>query len=101
MYAIITCGGKQHKAVVGAYLHVEKINAELKTVIKLPVDMLVDGDAVKRGGEIANSYVEAEVTGHGKEKKIIIYKYKAKKTYRKKQGHRQPYTTIKVVNIIA
>ena len=61
--------------------------------------MIVDGDKVKAGNDVKNSVVEAEVVEHGKDKKIIVFKYKAKKNYRRTQGHRQPYTTLKIISI--
>ena len=61
--------------------------------------MIVDGDKVKAGDDVKKSVVEAEVVGNGKEKKVVVFKYKAKKNYRRTQGHRQPYTTLKIVSI--
>ena len=61
--------------------------------------MIVDGDKVKAGNDVKNSVVEAEVVEHGKDKKIVVFKYKAKKNYRRTQGHRQPYTTLKIISI--
>ena len=101
MYAIVKTGGKQHKVEQGKYFFAEKINAEVGTKIELPV-LLVSDDAGKItvGNPIVkNAKVVAEVLAHGKDSKIVVYKYKAKKNERKKQGHRQPFTKLNVVSI--
>ena len=68
--------------------------------IKLDVLMLVDGDKVTNGNPLVkNAEVVAEVVSHGKEDKIVVFKYKAKKNYRRKQGHRQPFTALKIVSV--
>ena len=100
MYAIIQTGGKQYKVEKDLKLKVEKLDVESGTV-KLDVLMIVDGDKVTVGNPIAGAYAEAEVLGSGKGDKIIVYKYKAKKNERRRQGHRQPYTLIKVNSIVA
>ena len=99
MYAIVVTGGKQYKVEESQLLEVEKLSATEGTV-KLDVIMIVDGDKVVTGNPIANAYVEAEVVGEGKGKKIVVYKYKAKKNERRRQGHRQPYTLLKIKAIV-
>ncbi|MDE7163113.1 MAG: 50S ribosomal protein L21 [Clostridia bacterium] len=99
MYAIFDNGNKQYKVSVGDTLKVEKLDAEVGATVTFPVVLTADGESVKVGKEVEKVLVTAEVLSHGKEKKIIVFKYKAKKNERKKQGHRQPYTSIKVTAI--
>lgn len=99
MYAIIETGGKQYMAKVGDTLFVEKLAAnEGENVTIKAVAVSKDGNLVT--GENAGT-ITAKVVSHGKAKKIIVFKYKAKKDYRRKQGHRQPYTKITVEAINA
>ena len=99
MYAIFDNGNKQYKVSVGDTLKVEKLDAEVGATVTFPVVLTADGESVKVGKEVEKVLGTAEVLSHGKEKKIIVFKYKAKKNERKKQGHRQPYTSIKVTAI--
>ena len=97
MYAVIVCGGKQYKVKKGDVIEVEKITGDEKSgKIELDVLMTVDGD--KMDTSPAKKAV-AEVVSQGKGKKIVVYKYKAKKNSRRKMGHRQPFTKIKIVSI--
>ena len=99
MYAVVSVGGKQYKVSEGQVFDVERMNANVGDKVNLEVLMLVDGEIVKAGKEASNSEVVAEVLGHGKDAKILVFKYKAKKHTKKQQGHRQPFTTLKVVSI--
>lgn len=94
MYAIIETGGKQYMAKVGDTLFVEKLDANEGDTVTLKAVAVSSDAGLKTGAEAGN--VTAKVVGHGKSKKIIVFKYKAKKDYRRKQGHRQPYTKITV-----
>ena len=100
-FAIIKTGGKQYKVKEGDVFQVEKLNVEEDG--KLIFDKVLlkgDGDDIEVGQPyIKNLDVEAEVIKHGKGDKKIIFRYKPKKRYRKKTGHRQPYTEVKVINI--
>ena len=99
MYAIVATGGKQYKAEKDQVIKVEKIKAEVGETVDLQALMLVDGDKVIVG-EAANSVsVKAEVVAQDKE--VVIFKYKSKKNERKRQGHRQPYTALKIKEITA
>lgn len=100
MYAVIETGGKQYKVSKDESLKVEKLSVVGGEKIKLGVVMLVDDGKVLVGKDVDGAYVEAEVLEQNKEKKVIVYKYKAKKNERKRQGHRQPYTLIKVTDIV-
>jgi len=99
MYAIIENGNKQYKVSEGDIVKLEKLNAAVDAKVELNVIMVVDGETVKLGDEIANAKVTATVVRQDKEKKIIVFKYKAKKNVRKKQGHRQPFTAVKIESI--
>lgn len=96
MYAIIRTGGKQYKVESGDEIMVEKLDAEIGADVTFDVLMLC-GDEVVVGKPVVEGVVaKAKVIEHGKGKKVIVFKYKPKKNYRKKQGHRQPYTMVKI-----
>lgn len=100
MYAIIVSGGKQYKASVNDIVEVEKLDAEAGDKVELDVLMVVDGTKVSTGKPfVKNTKALAEVVRHGKQAKINIFKYKPKKRVRKKQGHRQLFTAIKILEI--
>lgn len=97
MYAIIRTGGKQYNVSVGDEVLVEKLNAEVGEEVSFEVLMLADDSGIKIGTPVVEGVsAKAEVVKHGKGKKVIVFKYKPKKNYRKKQGHRQPYTMVKI-----
>lgn len=97
MKAIFVTGGKQYYVSEGDVLYVEKINAEAGKIVKFDEVLFVDGIL---GNPVVNgASVECKVEKHGKNKKIIVFKYRPKKKYRKKQGHRQPYTKLVVTKI--
>ena len=99
MYAIIENGGKQYNVSEGYVLKVEKLPAEVGAQVTFNVVMISDGTGVKVGKEVANAKVTAKVEAQDKFRKIIVFKYKAKKNERKKQGHRQPFTAVKIEKI--
>ena len=100
MYAVIETGGKQYRVQEGDVITVEKLNAEAgETVVFDKVLLMSDGKEVKVGTPYLTSAVTGSVVENGKGKKVIIFKYKAKKDYRKKQGHRQPYTMVKIESL--
>ena len=100
MYAIVTTGGKQYKVSQDDIINVEKLDAKVGDKVNLDVLMLVDGDNVTNGNPLVkNAEVVAEVVEQGKEDKIVVFKYKAKKNYRRKQGHRQPFTALKIISV--
>ena len=99
MYEIIETGGKQYKVSEGDVIKVEKLNAEGKYTFN-SVLAIGNGDDFKVGAPtVAGASVEASVIGNGKAKKVIVYKYKPKKTFHKKKGHRQPFTELKIEKI--
>ena len=97
MYAIVKVGGKQYKVEPNTYFKSEKIHAEVGEKVELPCLLVADGENVEIASNTAK--VVCEVMEEGKDKKVVVYKYKAKKNIRKTQGHRQPYTKLKVVSI--
>ena len=101
MYAVVKTGGKQYKVSEGDLLKVEKIDGESGDVIELTeVLMVADGDKVEIGTPILPSAcVVCQIVKHGKAKKIIVFKSKRRKGYRKKQGHRQIYTNLRINEI--
>lgn len=100
MYAVIETGGKQYRVKAGDVITVEKLNVEVGEKITFDkVLMSGDGKELKVGKPYVDTVVEGEVVENGKGKKVIIFKYKAKKDYRKKQGHRQPYTMIEIKSV--
>jgi large subunit ribosomal protein L21 len=103
MYAVIQTGGKQYRVAEGETLRVEKLVASPGDKLSfVPLLFADDGGNVQVGRpNVSGIKVEAEVLEQGRGKKIIIFKYKRRKSYRRKQGHRQPFTALKVVSIKA
>ncbi|MDO5564395.1 MAG: 50S ribosomal protein L21 [Eubacteriales bacterium] len=100
MYAIVESGGKQYKVSVGDTIRVEKIESnEGDKIILDKVLMFVDKDIKMGTPYITDSKVEATVVKNDKAKKVIVYRYKRKSGYHKKNGHRQPYTELKIDSI--
>lgn len=100
MYAIVKSGGKQYKVTEGLVFETELQNAEKGATVKLDCILYsADDGKVLLGADAAKVKVSAEIVEHGKEKKMIVFKYKAKKNIRKKQGHRQPFTKLRVTGI--
>lgn len=96
MYAVIEAGGKQYRVQEGDVITVEKIKAEVGETVTFNTLLISAEGEVKVGAPYLNDVVTGTVVEHGKGQKVIIFKYKAKKDYRKKQGHRQPYTMVKI-----
>jgi large subunit ribosomal protein L21 len=98
MFAVITSGGKQYRVEEGDVLKVEKLKGEAGDKLDM-VALFIAGDKILTGEEAAKFTVSAEVVDHGKHKKIYIRKYKSGIQYRKRTGHRQQFTSIKIVGI--
>jgi len=102
MYALVEFKGKQYKAEKGALLKVDKIDADPGTAINIETVLLVSGEPVVVGSPyVEGAIVSAVVESHGKDDKIIVFKYKPKKDYRRKQGHRQEFSIIRIDDISA
>ena len=103
MYAVIETGGKQYQVKEGDILFIEKLNAEAEATVNFDKVVAVGTDSGLKIGApyVENAAVEAKVLKHGKAKKITVFTYKPKKGEKKKQGHRQPYTQVKIEAIKA
>ena len=100
MYAVICSGGKQYKVTEGQSIDVEKLSNAIGEKVNFDVLLVSDDKTVKTGNPVLKDVkCEAEVIAHGKDSKIVVFKYKAKKNERKKQGHRQPFTRVKILSI--
>jgi len=102
MYAVIKTGGKQYKVSAGDLLKVEKLAGAVGETIELDEVLMVGGEEVKIGTPLLpNAKVTATIVEQGKDKKILVFKSKRRKNYRKKYGHRQPLTRLKITDIKA
>ena len=101
MYAIIATGGKQYKVSEGDIIRVEKLDVEEGSSITFDQVIAVSDEGLKVGSDVAGASVAATVMEQGRGKKVIVYKYKRKTGYHKKNGHRQLYTKVKIDRINA
>ena len=101
MYAIIATGGKQYKVEEGDVVRVEKLGKEVGEAVSFDDVLAISDDAIKVGEDVKAASVEGEVVENGKWKKVVVYKYKPKSGYHKKNGHRQQYTAVKITKINA
>ena len=101
MYAIIATGGKQYKVSEGDVIRVEKLDAEAGATVTFDNVIAVSNDSIKVGKDVASATVSATVMDQGRGKKVVVYKYKRKSGYHKKNGHRQAYTQVKIEKINA
>ena len=101
MYAIIATGGKQYKVSEGDIIKVEKLDAEAGATVTFDQVIAVSDGTLKVGADVAGATVSATVMDQGRGKKVIVYKYKRKTGYHKKNGHRQAYTQVKIDKINA
>ncbi len=100
VYAVVRAGGRQEKVEVGTILHVDRLQAAAGEKVQLPAVLLVDGDAVTTdAAKLAKVTVTAEVVGNLRGPKIVIQKFKNKTGYKKRQGHRQDLTRVKITGI--
>ena len=102
MYAVIRTGGKQYRVAQGDKLRVEKLAGNVGDKVTLSEVLLVGGDAVKVGTPlVAGAQVEAKITAQDRGKKVIVFKFRRRKNYRRKNGHRQPFTALEITGINA
>ncbi len=101
MYAVVKTGGKQYKVTKGEVIKVEKLDADVGSELELKdVLMVIDGDSVQVGTPVLeNVMVKAKVLEHGKDKKVIVFKKKRRKGFKKKRGHRQHFTTLEIRDV--
>ena len=102
MYAIIATGGKQYRVSEGDVIYIEKIDAEVDSTVSFDVLLVGNDGDVKIGTPVVEGVkVEGKVVGQIRGEKIIVFKYKAKKNYRRKAGHRQPFTKVEITGVNA
>ena len=101
MYAIIATGGKQYKVSEGDVINVERLAAEAGETVTFDQVVAVNDGTMKVGDDVASATVTASVVKEGRAKKVIVYRYKRKSGYHKKNGHRQSYTQVKIEKINA
>ena len=102
MYAVIETGGKQYKVSEGEKVRVEKLEGEVGAAVAFDQVLMISDDEVLVGSPVVDgAKVEGTITAQAKAKKVIVYKYKPKKGYHKKNGHRQQYTKVKIDSILA
>jgi large subunit ribosomal protein L21 len=101
MYAVVKTGGKQYRIAAGETIHVEKLDGDAGQPVELDeVLLLADGEDVVLGRPfIEGAKVRAEIVDQGKDRKVIIFKYRRRKRYRRKTGHRQPHTILRIHEI--
>ena len=100
MFAVIKTGGKQYRVQVGDVIYVEKMNAEVDALVNFDVLLCGEGENVTVGTPVVEgAKVEGKVLAQGKGDKIVVFKFKAKKGYRRTNGHRQPFTKVEITNI--
>ena len=102
MFAVIKTGGKQYRVQQGDVIYVEKLDAQADEMVSFDALLIENGDETKIGTPVVEgAKVEGKVISQVKSAKVVVYKYKAKKNERKKQGHRQPYTKVEITSIEA
>ena len=100
MYAVIKTGGKQYRVSEGDRLRVEKLNGEVGSKIEFADILMIGGEKVSVGAPLVNgAKVTAEITAQDRAKKVIVFKFRRRKNYRRKTGHRQPVTTLQITGI--
>jgi large subunit ribosomal protein L21 len=100
MFAVIKTGGKQYRVAEGDRLRVEKLAGDVGAKITFDQVLLVSGDSVKVGNPlVSGAKVSAEIVAQDRDKKVIVFKFRRRKNYRRKQGHRQPFTELKITGV--
>ena len=101
MYAVIKTGGKQYRVSEGDRLRVEKLNGEVGSKIEFADILMIGGEKVSVGAPLVKgAKVTAEITAQDRAKKVIVFKFRRRKNYRRKNGHRQPFTELKVTSVV-
>jgi large subunit ribosomal protein L21 len=102
MYAVFRTGGKQYRVEKGDILRVEKLPGSVGDAVLFSDVLLVSSEALKLGRPVVSgAQVEAKILGQGLGRKIIVFKFRRRKNYRRKRGHRQPFTALEITNIVA
>jgi large subunit ribosomal protein L21 len=102
MYAVFKTGGKQYRVAQGDRLRVEKLPGNVGDAVTFDQVLLVGGEALKLGKPlVGGAKVEAKIVGQGLGRKLVVFKFRRRKNYRRKTGHRQPFTALEITNIVA
>jgi len=102
MYAVIKTGGKQYRVATGDKLRVEKLPGSVGDAVTFDQVLLLGGETVKLGTPVVGgAKVEAKIVSQGLGKKLVVFKFRRRKNYRRKNGHRQPFTALEITNIVA
>ena len=102
MYAVFKTGGKQYRVAAGDQVRVEKLPGNAGDMVMFDQVLMLGGDALKLGTPlVGGAKVEAKIVTQGLGKKLIVFKFRRRKNYRRKNGHRQPFTALQIVNIVA
>ena len=102
MYAVFKTGGKQYRVAAGDHVRVEKLPGNAGDSVTFDQVLMVGGEALKLGKPLlGGAKVEAKILTQGLGKKLIVFKFRRRKNYRRKNGHRQPFTALQIVNIVA
>ncbi len=102
MYAVFKSGGKQYRVAAGDQVRVEKLPGNAGDTVTFDQVLMVGGEALKLGKPLlGGAKVEAKILTQGLGKKLIVFKFRRRKNYRRKNGHRQPFTALQIVNIVA
>ncbi len=101
MYAVFKTGGKQYRVEKGDKLRVEKLPGNVGDAVTFDQVLLLGGEALKLGKPmVGGAKVEAKITGQGLGKKLVVFKFRRRKNYRRHTGHRQPFTALEITNIV-
>jgi large subunit ribosomal protein L21 len=102
MYAVFKTGGKQYRVAAGDKVRVEKLPGNAGDTVTFDQVLLIGGEALKLGQPlVGGARIEAKIVTQGLGKKLIVFKFRRRKNYRRKNGHRQPFTALEIVNIVA
>jgi len=102
MYAVFKTGGKQYRVAQGDKLRVEKLPGSVGDAVTFDQVVLIGGEALKLGKPlVGGAKVEAKIVGQGLGRKLIVFKFRRRKNYRRKTGHRQPFTALEIIGIVA
>ena len=101
MYAVFKTGGKQYRVAQGDKLRVEKLPGNVGDAVTFDQVLMVGGDALKLGKPlVGGAKVEAKIVGQGLGRKLVVFKFRRRKNYRRKTGHRQPFTALEITSIV-
>lgn len=101
MYAVFKTGGKQYRVAPGDKVRIEKLTGNVGDAVSFDEVLFIGGDALKVGQPlVTGAKIEAKITAQDRAKKVIVFKFRRRKNYRRKAGHRQPFTAVEIINIV-